>query len=68
MFLVCSGRRVLILRVDHTAKKIPIEQIMASSRGAAGRAGASGGRAGGQSEGGVNLTENAPKGKDACNC
>ncbi|KAJ3488475.1 hypothetical protein NLI96_g2817 [Meripilus lineatus] len=49
------------------AKKIPIDQILASSRGGANRAGAAGGRAAGQ-EGGVNLDENAGKGKDACNC
>ncbi|PCH33540.1 ras-domain-containing protein [Wolfiporia cocos MD-104 SS10] len=48
------------------AKKIPIEQILASSRGA-GRAGAAGGRTSGQ-EGAVNLEENASKGRDACNC
>jgi len=51
------------------AKKIPIEQILASSRGGAGRAGAAGGRAGAsRQEGGVNLEENATKAKDACNC
>ncbi|KIP12590.1 hypothetical protein PHLGIDRAFT_81859 [Phlebiopsis gigantea 11061_1 CR5-6] len=51
------------------AKKIPIDQIMASSRGGAGRASAAGGRGGtaGQ-DGNVNLQENAAKGKDACNC
>jgi len=51
------------------AKKIPIEQILASSRGGAGRPGAAGGRAvTSRQEGGVNLEENAAKGKDACNC
>ncbi|KAI0094718.1 GTP-binding protein ypt5 [Irpex rosettiformis] len=51
------------------AKKIPIEQILASSRGGAGRAGGVGGRTGtGSQQGGVNLEENAAKGKDACNC
>ncbi|GBE78322.1 GTP-binding protein ypt5 [Sparassis latifolia] len=50
------------------AKKIPIEQILASSRGGAGRAGATGGRAGAAQERGVNLEENAAKGKEACNC
>jgi len=49
------------------AKKIPIDQILASSRGGAGRPGAAGGRAGAQ-EGGVNLDENAAKGKDSCSC
>ncbi|KAI0670016.1 GTP-binding protein ypt5 [Trametes maxima] len=49
------------------AKKIPIDQILASSRGGAGRPGAASGRAGAQ-EGGVNLDENNAKGKDACNC
>lgn len=51
------------------AKKIPIEQILASSRNGAGRAGGASGRAGtGSQQGGVNLEENAAKGKDACNC
>ncbi|KAF9270369.1 GTP-binding protein ypt5 [Marasmius fiardii PR-910] len=51
------------------AKKIPIEHILAASRGGAGRAGVAGNRAGGsQQEGGVNLEENANKPKDACNC
>ncbi|KAI0374284.1 GTP-binding protein ypt5 [Pilatotrama ljubarskyi] len=49
------------------AKKIPIDQILASSRGGAGRPGAAAGRAGAQ-EGGVNLDENNAKSKDACNC
>ncbi|KAI0825204.1 GTP-binding protein ypt5 [Trametes gibbosa] len=49
------------------AKKIPIDQILASTRGGAGRPGAASGRAGTQ-EGGVNLEENNAKGKDACNC
>ncbi|KDQ63782.1 hypothetical protein JAAARDRAFT_29825 [Jaapia argillacea MUCL 33604] len=47
------------------AKKIPIEHILASTRGA-GRPGA-GGRPGAP-DGGVTLDENAAKGKDACNC
>jgi len=50
------------------AKKIPIEHILASNRGA-GRNGATGGRTGAsQQEGGVNLEENQGKSKDACNC
>ncbi|KAH9898543.1 ras-domain-containing protein [Cubamyces lactineus] len=49
------------------AKKIPIDQILASTRGGAGRPGAAAGRPGAQ-EGGVNLEENNTKGKDACNC
>ncbi|KIJ68291.1 hypothetical protein HYDPIDRAFT_81570, partial [Hydnomerulius pinastri MD-312] len=49
------------------AKKIPIEHILASTRGA-GRNGAAGGRAGGSRQEGVNLEENQTKGKDACNC
>lgn len=48
-----------------TAKKIPIEHILASNRGA-GRNGAAG-RAGANQQG-VNLEENAPMGKDACKC
>ncbi|CCM00921.1 uncharacterized protein FIBRA_02967 [Fibroporia radiculosa] len=49
------------------AKKIPIEQILASSRGGSGRPGGAGGRTGNAQEG-VNLEENASKGKDSCNC
>ncbi|THH03226.1 hypothetical protein EW145_g6423 [Phellinidium pouzarii] len=48
------------------AKKIPIEHILASTRGG-GRNGGPVGRAGGGQQG-VNLEENAPKSKDACNC
>ncbi|KAK0208600.1 GTP-binding protein ypt5 [Desarmillaria ectypa] len=49
------------------ARKIPIEHILASTRGA-GRAGAGANRAGStRQEGGVNLEEGA-KPKDACNC
>ena len=47
------------------AKKIPIDQILASTRGGQ-RPGAASGNAG--REGGVNLEENNAKGKDACNC
>ncbi|KAJ7487391.1 GTP-binding protein ypt5 [Mycena galericulata] len=49
------------------AKKIPIEHILAATRGAAGRPGAAGGRAGTQPEGSVNL-DSTTKPKDACNC
>jgi len=49
------------------AKKIPIEHILASTRGGAGRPGAAGSRAGAQQEG-VNLEDNQGKTKDACNC
>jgi hypothetical protein len=49
------------------AKKIPIEHILAATRGAAGRPGAAGGRAGSQTEGGVSLDSTA-KPKEACNC
>jgi len=48
------------------AKKIPIELIMASTKGS-GRPGGTNGR-GGSADGGVNLEENAAKPKDACNC
>ncbi len=48
-----------------TAKKIPIDQILASTRGGQ-RPGAASGRT--AQEGGVNLEENNAKGKDACNC
>jgi len=51
------------------AKKIPIEHILASTRGGTGRPGA-GARAGSAREDGaaVNLEENAAKAKEACNC
>lgn len=48
------------------AKKIPIEHILASTRGNTGRPGAAGVRPGAQE--GVNLEANASKGKDACSC
>jgi small GTP-binding protein len=49
------------------AKKIPIEHILASTRGGTGRPGAT--RPGTtRQDGGVNIEENTPKGKDACNC
>ncbi|KAI0079579.1 ras-domain-containing protein [Panus rudis PR-1116 ss-1] len=50
------------------AKKIPIDQILASTRGGAGRAGAAGNRTPGQQGGGVNLDENNTKGKENCAC
>lgn len=56
------------LTLFFVAKKIPIEHILAATRGGAGRPGAAGGRAGGAQEGAVNLEENANKPKDACNC
>ncbi|KAI9572827.1 GTP-binding protein ypt5 [Boletus coccyginus] len=50
------------------AKKIPIEHILASNRGA-GRNGGAGSRTGAsRQEGAVNLEENPAKAKDACNC
>jgi len=49
------------------AKKIPIEHILASTRGGAGRPGATGARPGQRQEG-VNLEENQAKGQDACSC
>lgn len=68
--LVCAIIVIVILQsltVTTIAKKIPIEHILASTRGGAGRPGASGSRAGAQ-EGGVNLEDNGAKTKDACNC
>ena len=60
----------LIRRVDNmyqiSAKKIPIEHILASTRGA-GRNGGPAGRAGGNQQN-VNLEENANNSKNACNC
>ena len=50
------------------AKKIPIEHILASTRGAGGRGGVTGGRPGASQPGDVNLEENANKARDACNC
>ncbi|EAU92864.1 GTP-binding protein ypt5 [Coprinopsis cinerea okayama7 len=50
------------------AKKIPIEHILASSRGNAGRPGVNGARAEGSQSQNVNLDQNAAKPKDACNC
>ncbi|KAK7694543.1 hypothetical protein QCA50_001729 [Cerrena zonata] len=49
------------------AKKIPIDQILASSRGGAGRPGAQGARTGTVQPGNVNLDENNAK-KDGCQC
>ncbi|KAH9982645.1 ras family-domain-containing protein [Lactifluus volemus] len=48
------------------AKNIPIEHILASSRGAAGRPGSAANRNGTQEA--VNLDPNQAKGRDACNC
>jgi Ras-related protein Rab-5C len=48
------------------AKNIPIESILASSRGAAGRPGSARNRPGDQEA--VNLEENQAKGRDGCNC
>jgi small GTP-binding protein len=50
------------------AKKIPIEHILASTRGGAGRPGATPNRAAGSQAGGVNLEDNQAKPKEACNC
>jgi len=50
------------------AKKIPIEHILASTRGVAGRGNGAGGRPGASQPGDVNLEENANKARDACNC
>ncbi|KAL5535313.1 VPS21 [Sanghuangporus sanghuang] len=60
-----TGEGVVELFTD-IAKKIPIEHILASSRGA-GRNGGPSGR-GAANQQGVNLEESAAKGKDACNC
>ncbi|OSC96661.1 ras-domain-containing protein [Trametes coccinea BRFM310] len=61
-----TGEGVLEIFTE-IAKKIPIDQILASSRAGAGRPGATSGHQGAQ-EGGVNLEENNTKSKDACNC
>ncbi|KAH9486783.1 Vacuolar protein sorting-associated protein 21 [Psilocybe cubensis] len=51
------------------AKKIPIEHILAATRGNAGRSGTSGSsRTEGTRQQGVNLEEDPAKAKDACNC
>ena len=52
----------------YIAKKIPIEHILASTRGAGGRGGVPGGRPGASQQGDVSLEENANKARDACNC
>jgi Ras-related protein Rab-5C len=51
-----------------TAKKIPIEHILAASKGGSNRPGAAGSRAGGSRQDNVNLEENSAKSKDACAC
>jgi len=60
-----TGEGVVEVFTD-IAKNIPIESILASSRGAAGRPGSSRNRPGDQEA--VNLDENQAKGRDACNC
>lgn len=55
------------LLIGFAAKKIPIEHILASTRGGAGRPGGGSG-SGTRQEGGVNLEESTAKPKDACNC
>ncbi|TFK30587.1 GTP-binding protein ypt5 [Coprinopsis marcescibilis] len=50
------------------AKKIPIEHILASSRGNSGRPGLAGNRAEGSQAQNLNLDQGAAKPKDACNC
>ncbi|KAF8898583.1 GTP-binding protein ypt5 [Infundibulicybe gibba] len=50
------------------AKKIPIEHILAATRGGVGRPGGASRVDGARQEGGVNLDENTAKPKDACNC
>ncbi|KAF9240918.1 GTP-binding protein ypt5 [Melanogaster broomeanus] len=62
-----SGEGVVEIFTE-IAKKIPIEHILASTRGA-GRNGAAGGRPNAsRQEGAVSLGENQAKSKDACNC
>lgn len=51
-----------------SAKKIPIEHILASTRNSLGRPGANGSRGEAAQQSGVNLDEGANKTKDACNC
>lgn len=50
------------------AKKIPIEHILASTRGGANRTGTNGARSGGAQQNGVSLQDDQNKAKDACNC
>jgi len=50
------------------AKKIPIDHILASTQGAAGRTGAGGTDGQGNRQQGISLDAAAAKGKDACNC
>jgi Ras-related protein Rab-5C len=67
-----TSSSIITIKVDSlpdlggAAKNIPIEHILASSRGAAGRPGSAANRNGTQEA--VNLDPNQAKGRDACNC
>jgi Ras-related protein Rab-5C len=54
--------------MGYTAKKIPIEHILASSRGAGARGANAAAGAASANQQGVSLEENASKVKDACSC
>jgi small GTP-binding protein len=63
-----TGENIVAIFTE-IAKKIPIEHILASTRGGTGRPGAQPNRAGGsRTEGGVNLDDQQAKTKEACNC
>ncbi|KAF8634012.1 hypothetical protein AX15_001185 [Amanita polypyramis BW_CC] len=62
-----TGENIVELFTE-IAKKIPIEHILAASKGGSNRPGAGGSRAGGARQDNINLEENPAKSKDACNC
>ena len=68
MSVKASVSTIEIKSLSSAAKKIPIEHILASTRNNSGRPGTVSNRAEGPQQRGVNLEEDANKGKDACNC
>lgn len=62
-----TGENIVELFTE-IAKKIPIEHILAASKGGSNRSGAAGSRSGGTRNDNVNLGEDPAKSKDACNC
>ncbi|KAF8349932.1 ras family-domain-containing protein [Amanita rubescens] len=62
-----TGENILELFTE-IAKKIPIEHILAASKGGSNRAGAAGSRAGGSRQNNVNLEENSANPKGGCIC
>jgi len=62
-----TGKNIVELFTE-IAKMIPIEHILAASKGGSNRPGAAGSRAGGSRQDNVNLEENSAKSRDACAC